>query len=147
MSPRAVSNIISVLQRAELQLAARVNFISPRRSSEEIGRRALQIELSLYEEVDTACLVVAEVLTQWAEIKFCDVPLVVADKFCEPVVFRLRDANRLLVECKGPPSEFAKKTGPLFTDLLVHRWHSYAERYWKQRWVRGQMGEHAGSVR
>ena len=138
--------VISVLQRAEVQLAARVQSISPRKSTEHVDYGALQRELGQYEQVDEVCQEVAAVLTQWLKIKFCEVPLVVPDKFCEPVLFRLRDATRLLLENGKVPPEVSNTQDAVFQDLLITCWHTYAERYWRQRWRKAQLGEAAGAV-
>jgi hypothetical protein len=144
MFSRFLPKVISVLQRAEVQLGTRIQLISPRRSSEEVDFEALQRELRNYEAVDEVCRETAAVLTQWLKIKFCDVPLVVPDKFCEPVYFRLRDATRLLLETGKIPPEISKSPDQIFTDLLINSWHTYAERYWRQRWRKASFGEAAG---
>jgi hypothetical protein len=146
MFRRLAPKLITVLQRAEVQLSARVATISPRRHIECVDLRALKCELQSYEKVDEVCAQVAAVLTEWYRTKFSPEPLVVADRFCEPVLFRVRDATRLLIECGGIPPEFSKKEDALIHELLVARWHSYAERYWRQRWLKGNMGESAGAM-
>jgi hypothetical protein len=147
MPPRWFPKVITSLQRAEVLLSTRLMTISPRKSAECVDMAALQRELQSYEVVDGVCREVAAILTKWLKTKFSPAPLIVPDKLCEPVLFRLRDATRLLMESGDVPPEFSKKEDFIFADLLVDRWHSYAERYWKQRWVKAKFGEGAGAVR
>jgi hypothetical protein len=58
-------------------------------------------------------------------------------------LYRVRDATRLLVENGSIPPEFSLEKDKIFEELLVIRWHSYAEKYWKQRWVRTSLGSSA----
>jgi len=141
---RQFSQIISILQRAELQLEMRATAGSPHSSVDRLNPAALMRELNHYEAVDGACREIAGILGDWLRSKdrigleFPPVP----HNLCEPALFRVRDAIRLLVECKAVPPEFSVSSGEarLFEELLVDRWHVYAERYWKQRWVRTNLG-------
>ena len=133
----ALPLLISTLQRAEVQLATRAMLASARTSMEAIDRRALEREVEMYEQIDDVCRAVSLVLTAWVKDKFSTVPLVVPDKFCEPVVYRMRDATRLLMECGRIPQEFDKSKNKIFEELLVNRWHNYAERFFMQRWREG----------
>lgn len=142
---RQFTQIISILQRAELQLEMRATQGSPHSAASRLSPAALQRELNQYEAVDASCREVAKALGTWLRsrdqmgLDFPHVP----QTLCEPALFRVRDAMRLLLECKAVPPEFAVDQGEirLFEELLVDRWHVYAERFWKQRWVRTNLGE------
>jgi len=141
---RQFSQIISILQRAELQLEMRATAGSPHSSVNRLNPVALDREVTQYEAVDRACREIAAVLGRWLRnkdqigLEFPPIP----QSLCEPALFRVRDAGRLLLECKAVPPEFSVSSGEaqLFEELLVDRWHVYAERYWKQRWVRTNLG-------
>lgn len=137
----ALPLLISTLQRAEVQLATRAMLAAARTSMEHIDRRALEREVEMYEQIDDVCRAVSLVLTAWAKDKFSTVPLAVPDRFCEPVVYRMRDATRLLIECGRIPHEFDKSKSKIFEELLVNRWHSYAERFFMQRWREGMFSK------
>jgi hypothetical protein len=141
---RQFSQIISILQRAELQLEMRANQGSPLSSADRLNPAALMRELHQYEAVDGACREIAKALGLWLKRRDqigVDFPIL-PQSMCEPALYRVRDALRLLLECKAIPPEFSVSDGEvkLFEELLVDRWHVYAERYWKQRWVRTSLG-------
>src|ERR1700722_1185728 len=128
---RQFSQIITILQRVELQLEMRATSGSPHSSVDRLNPAALMRELNQYEAVDAVCRQLAPILGGWLKDKHSighNFPEL-SQKLCEPALFRVRDALRLLLECRAVPPEFSISKGEakLFEELLVDRWHVYAE--------------------
>jgi hypothetical protein len=129
-----------LLKRAELRLEEQLRRISPRRFGDEVSPTAVDRALNFYEEVDKETFLVVSAISSWHRHGETGEFPVLRNQYCEPVLFRVRDARRFLAENHSVPLGWAKRPDRIVAELLIARWHEYAEKYWKQRWLKASLG-------
>jgi hypothetical protein len=135
-----LAKVDSLLKRAEHRIEQQLGRFAPRRFADEINPAAIERELHCYEEVDSEAKLVALALASWYRYGVSSDFPVLRNHLCEPVLLRIRDARRYLAENHSVPLGWAQRPDRLVAELLIERWHVYAEKYWKERWLKASLG-------